>query len=70
MMQTDELKARIEEQARKAWDTVSIGAWLKGLTTGGIPRKVLDFRHIADRRQAILDGVQVRAEECTFLGRI
>ena len=70
MVEYGTIKKRVEEQAGKVWDTDSIAAWLKRMTTDGIPRKVVDPKDVAGRKRQILDGVQSRAEACTFLGRV
>ena len=64
------LRARIEEQAEKVWDTASIEEWFKRLSAEGIPRKEFDRKDIASRKQELLDQVQRRAEDCTFLSHI
>ena len=61
------LNSKIQEQAEKTWDAVSIEAWLRSITANGIPKKVLDAKHIISHKQEILDRVQNQAEDCTFL---
>ncbi len=70
MAQSEEVLARAQELAEKVWDNRSIEAWFKRLERDGIPRKTLDPKDILARKQEILDGIQRRAEDCTFLGHL
>ena len=70
MVDYEKLNEKIRMQAEKVWDTASIEAWLRKITTDGIPKRVLDTRDIVNRKDEILNGVQHRAEDCTFLSYI
>jgi len=70
MVEYEQLNEKIQKQAEKAWDIASIGTWLRRITANGIPKKTLDREEIANNKEQILDRVQLRAEECTFLSHI
>jgi C_GCAxxG_C_C family probable redox protein len=67
MTDYEELRARVQKQAEKAWDVPAIEAWFKKLTEEGIPGKKLNRGEIMDNKQKILNRVQQRGEECEFL---
>jgi hypothetical protein len=64
------LITRAHELVDKAWDSPSIESWFKKLERDGIPRKTLDPKDILARKQGILDRIQQRGEDCTFLGHV
>ncbi len=70
MVDRGKIMAEVREQAEKRWDSESIRAWLRRLSTDGIPAKGIDPQEAVQKKQKVLDLVQLRAEECTFLGRI
>ncbi len=70
MVELEQLKARIDEQAAKVCDKASIAAWLKGVAEGEIAPKTLDKKALVASKQSVLAGVQKRAEECTYLSGI
>ncbi len=70
MVDRERLMARVREQAEKRFDTESIGVWLSKLTKDGIPSRGISPAEAIKRKQEVLDLVQRRAEDCTFLGRI
>ena len=70
MVEYKQLNEKIRRQAEKVWDVASIGAWLRGITANGIPKKTLDLKEIANHKEQVLDRVQLRAEECTFLSHV
>ena len=70
MVDYKQLNDKIQRQAEKVWDVTSIGVWLKRITANGIPQKTLDLKEIANHKEHILDRVQLRAEECTFLSHV
>ncbi len=70
MVDKEMLIKRAQELAEKAWDRPSIEGWFKKLGRDGIPRKTLDPKDILARKQGILDGIQQRGEDCTFLGHV
>jgi C_GCAxxG_C_C family probable redox protein len=67
MADYEELKAKAQKQAEKAWDVPAIEAWFKKLTEKGIPRKKLNRGDIIANKEKILNRVQQRGEECEFL---
>jgi C_GCAxxG_C_C family probable redox protein len=67
MADYEELKAKAQKQAEKAWDVPAIEAWFKKLTEKGIPRKRLNRGEIMANKEKILKRVQQRGEECEFL---
>ncbi len=70
MFDRENLMARVREQAEKQWDVVPIKAWLDRVAKDGIPAKVVSAGEAVGRKQEVLDRVQHRAEDCTFLGRV
>ncbi len=70
MVDRDRIMARVREQAEKTWDTESIAAWVRKVSTEGIPARGIDPKQAVQRKQEVLDRMQRRAEDCTFLGRI
>jgi C_GCAxxG_C_C family probable redox protein len=67
MADYEELRAKAQKQAEKAWDTPAIEAWFKKLTEKGIPKKRLNREEIIANKEKILKQVQQRGEECEFL---
>jgi C_GCAxxG_C_C family probable redox protein len=67
MADHEELKAKAQKQAEKAWDTPAIEAWFKKLTEKGIPKKRLNREEIMANKGKVLKRVQQRGEECEFL---
>jgi len=61
------LKKRVDELAARAWDVAAIEARIKKLLAEGIPKKKLDPKEMLANREKILDRVQLRAEEYTFI---
>jgi C_GCAxxG_C_C family probable redox protein len=61
------LKKKADELAEKEWDAPAIEARVKKMFAEGIPEKKLDPKEILASREQILDRVQQRAEEYTFL---
>jgi hypothetical protein len=70
MVDREKIMDRVREQAEKKWDTASIGLWVSKLAKDGIPAKGIEPQEAVRRKQEVLDNVQRRAEDCTFLGRI
>ncbi len=70
MVDRERLMSRVREQAEKKWDTASITAWVSRLARDGIPAKGIGAAEAVRRKPAVLDLVQQRAEDCTYLGRI
>jgi C_GCAxxG_C_C family probable redox protein len=60
------LKKKADELAKKAWDLPAIGARVKKMEAGGIPRKKLDPKEMLANKEQILARVQSRAEEYNF----
>jgi C_GCAxxG_C_C family probable redox protein len=67
MVDYEELRARVQKQAEKAWDVPAIEAWFKKLTEEGIPKKRLNREEIIAGKEKILERVQQRGEECEFM---
>ncbi len=70
MADSEEIRARVQELAERAWDTASISKWLRGVTSDGIPKKVLDPSDIVARKERVLESVELRAQGCTFLSHV
>ena len=70
MVEHEKLKARVKEQAEKVWDTKSIEDWFKRMARDGIPSEVVKSKEAVAGKQRILDGIQQRAEECTYLSHV
>ncbi len=70
MADHDRIAARVQGLAERAWDTASIAKWLGGLTSEGIPKKVLDPSDIVARKERVLESVERRAQDCTFLSHV
>jgi C_GCAxxG_C_C family probable redox protein len=62
----DALKAKVAELAERDWDVAAIEARVKKLSENDIPRKNLDPQELLDKKQEILDRVQLRAEEYNY----
>ena len=67
MADYEALKAKVQELAERDWDVPAIEARMKRLSQDGIPRKKLDPKEILANKEQILDRVQRRAENTTFL---
>jgi hypothetical protein len=70
MVDREEIMDRVREQAEKKWDTESIGAWLSRLSKEGIPSSGISLQEAVRRKQEVLDGIQRRAEDCTYVSGI
>ena len=70
MVELEQLRTRIDEQAQRVWDRAAIAAWLKGVAEGGIAPKTLDRKELVASKEHVLERVQKRAEECTYLSGI
>jgi C_GCAxxG_C_C family probable redox protein len=62
-----ELQKKVDELACRTWDDEAIKARVKKLTQQGIPRKKLDPVQMKAGKEAILDRVQLRAEEYNYI---
>jgi len=69
MVDYEKLRERVEKQAEKAWDTKSIEGWFSRIAKEGIASKV-DPKEVAADKPRILELVQRRAEECTYLSHV
>jgi len=67
MVDYEELRAKVQKQAEKAWDVPAIKTWFKKLTEEGIPKKRLNREEIVASKGKILEQVQRRGEECEFM---
>ena len=67
MVDKETLNKKIQELVERAWDTEAIKAWFNKLSAEGIPRKTLLREEIIADKEAILDRVQRKSEECEFL---
>ncbi len=67
MTDYEALKKKVQQLAVKTWDTEAIQAWFNKLDEEGIPRKTLLPEETVAHKEAILDRVQQKAEECEFL---
>jgi len=67
MADLEALKKKVQELAGKAWDVEPIRVWFSKLDEEGIPRKTLLREEIIANKEAILDRVQRKGEECEFL---
>ena len=67
MVDKETLNKKIQELVERAWDTEAIKAWFNKLSAEGIPRKTLLREEIIANKEAILDRVQQKGEECEFL---
>lgn len=67
MSEKEILKARVEELAQRAWDVTGIESRFKKLADEGIPHKTLDRESLLADKNQILDRVQQRAEEYSFI---
>ncbi len=70
MVDHEKTRARVQELAERAWDTASITKWLRGLTSDGIPKRVLDPSDMVARKERVLESVERRAQDCTFLSHV
>ena len=69
MVDYEKLREAVEKQAEKAWDTKSIEGWFSRLAKDGIASKV-DPKGLVIDKPRILELVQRRAEECTYLSHV
>jgi C_GCAxxG_C_C family probable redox protein len=60
------LKKKVDELAKRDWDTATIEARVKKMVKEGIPKKKLNPKEILANKEQILDRVQLRAEEYNF----
>lgn len=60
------LKQKVDELAARVWDEAAIEPRIKKMVKAGIPRRKLDAKEMLSKRQAILDHVQLLAEENNF----
>ena len=67
MVDKETLNKKIQELVERAWDTEAIKAWFNKLSAEGIPRKTLLREEIIADKEATLDRVQRKSEECEFL---
>ncbi len=67
MVDKETLNKKIQELVERAWDTEAINAWFNKLSEEGIPGKTLLREEIIANKEAILDRVQRKGEECEFL---
>lgn len=67
MTDYETLKKKVQQLAEKNWDTEAIKTWASRLDKEGIPRKTLLPEETVAHKDAILDRVQQKAEECEFL---
>ena len=70
MVDRERLLARAHERFEKKWDTGAIKSWFDIVTRDGIPNRGIRPDDAIQRRGEVLDRVQRRAEDCTFLGHI
>jgi hypothetical protein len=70
MVDRERLLASAGEKFEKKWDAGAIKSWFDVVTRDGIPHRGISPGDAIQRRQEVLDRVQRRAEECTFLGHI
>ena len=70
MVEHENLRAMVKKQAEKLWDTRSIQAWFERMAKDGIPDKVVEPKEVVAGSKRVLDGIQQRAEECTFLSHV
>ncbi|OGO08058.1 MAG: hypothetical protein A2Y92_00825 [Chloroflexi bacterium RBG_13_57_8] len=61
------LRKKVEELAARDWDAKGIEARVRKLMKTGIPRKKLNPKEMLANKNAILDRVQLRAEEYNFI---
>ena len=70
MVEYEKLREAVKKQAEKAWDTKSIGDWFSRIAKDGIASKKIDPKGLVIDKPRILELVQRRAEECTYLGHV
>jgi C_GCAxxG_C_C family probable redox protein len=63
------LKKKVDELAKREWDVAAIEARIRKLAKEGIPKKKLDPKELLANKQQILNRVQLRAEENSFILR-
>jgi C_GCAxxG_C_C family probable redox protein len=67
MAEKEEIRAKVEELGKRAWDVEGITARFRKLQKEGIPQKSLHKEELSKNREEILDRVQRRAEEYNFI---
>lgn len=67
MISKETVKQKTEELAQRDWDVEGITARFRKLEKEGIPRKKLNREELIANKDQILDRVQKRAEEFTFI---
>ena len=67
MTDFEAIKKKVQELAAKTWDGEAIKAWFDKLNREDIPRKTLLTEEIVANKEAVLDRVQRKGEECEFL---
>jgi C_GCAxxG_C_C family probable redox protein len=67
MADYEALKEKVEELAEREWDVEGISTRINKMVAEGIPKKKLDPKELAARKEEILDRVQLRAEEYNFI---
>jgi hypothetical protein len=70
MVDRERLLAAARERFEKKWDVGAIKSWFDTVTRDGIPDRGIPPGEAIQRRNEVLDRVQRRAEDCTFLGHI
>ncbi|OGB95398.1 MAG: hypothetical protein A2Z31_03230 [candidate division NC10 bacterium RBG_16_65_8] len=68
MEEREAVKARVQELAARVWDVPAIEARYRRLLQDGIAPRRLDRAAVVAVKNALLDRVQRRAEECEYLG--
>ena len=68
MEEREAVKARVQELAARVWDVPAIEARYRRLLQDGIAPRRLDPAAVVAVKNALLDRVQRRAEECEYLG--
>lgn len=63
----NELKAKVKELAQRNWNVKEIEDRINELSATGIPKKRIDPEYILQNQDEILERVQLRAEEYTFV---
>jgi len=61
------LKKKVDELAARVWDIPGIQARIRKMSRDGIPRKNLTAKEWKDKKEEVLDRVQLRAEEYNFI---
>lgn len=61
------LKKKVDELAARDWDRAALESRVRKLAAKGIPKKKLKPKRLLANKEQILDRVQLRAEEYTFV---